>query len=297
MRLTGDRARVRVPATSANLGPGFDSFGLALDLWDDVRVRAVTGASSASVTGEGAGVVPTDGDHLVLRALRAALDYVDAPQAGLVLECHNRIPHGRGLGSSAAATIAGLVLARGLISDPEALDDAALLTLATEFEGHADNAAPALHGGATIAFVEDGVARAARIEGAASLRPVVLVPSRRLATRRARGALPDQVPHADAAFTAARAGLLALALGGRHDLLFTATQDRLHQHYRRDVMPATLALLERLRAAGSAAVVSGAGPSIVVLDGFTAEARSMVDPDWQVHPIAVASSGAVTGSE
>src|SRR5699024_2571642 len=129
MRLHRDEARVRVPATSANLGPGFDSFGLALELWDEVRVRAVTGPSTATVTGEGAGAVPTDESHLVLRALRAALDYAGAPQAGLALHCHNRIPHGRGLGSSAAATVAGLILARGLISEPEVLDDEAVLTL------------------------------------------------------------------------------------------------------------------------------------------------------------------------
>lgn len=295
MRLIGDEALVRVPATSANLGPGFDSFGLALDLWDEVRVRAVTGSSSATVTGEGAGAVPADETHLVLRALRAALDYVDAPQAGLVLHCHNRIPHGRGLGSSAAATVAGIVLARGLISEPEALDDEAVLTLATEFEGHADNAAPALHGGATIAYVEEGVARAARIETASSLSPVVLVPAGQLATRRARGALPATVPHADAAFAAARAGLLALALGGRHDLLFTATQDRLHQDYRRDVMPETLTLLDRLRSCGAAAVVSGAGPSIVVLDGLTAEAREVVGEGWRIKRMAVARTGAALG--
>src|SRR5690625_3266345 len=163
MRLAHDRARVRVPATSANLGPGFDAFGLALSIWDDIHLHAIAGETTVHITGEGAGTLPSGEDHLIVRALRVALDYVDAPQAGFILHCENRIPHGRGLGSSAAATVAGLLLARGLISEPEALTDDCLLTLATEFEGHPDNAAPAIFGGATIAYVSEGAARAAKI--------------------------------------------------------------------------------------------------------------------------------------
>src|SRR5450830_563387 len=152
MRLGHDHARVRVPATSANLGPGFDALGLALALHDDLDVRALGSAEVVvEVTGEGAGEVPLGEDHLVVRALRLALDHVGAPQTGLHLTCTNRIPHGRGLGSSAAAVVAGILAARALVADPEALDAEVALHLATELEGHPDNAAPAILGGATVA--------------------------------------------------------------------------------------------------------------------------------------------------
>src|SRR5699024_5294589 len=169
------------------------------------RVLFRSGPSEAHVQGEGAESLPGGEDHLIVRALRVALDYVDAPQAGFILHCENRIPHGRGLGSSAAATVAGLLLARGLISEPQALDDECLLTLATEIEGHPDNAAPAIRGGATIAYQKEGRSYAADIP-LADFSTAILIPSQELATSDARGALPSYVPHADAAFNAARAG-------------------------------------------------------------------------------------------
>ncbi len=291
MRLAKDRAQVRVPATSANLGPGFDAFGLALSIWDDVRVEAVTGPSEAHVQGEGAESLPGGEDHLIIRALRVALDYVDAPQAGFVLHCHNRIPHGRGLGSSAAATVAGLLLARGLISEPEALTDECLLTLATEFEGHPDNAAPAILGGATIAYVSEGTARAARIP-VRGIAPTAIVPVAELSTSRSRGALPSYVSHSDAAFNSARSGLLALALSGQPELLLAATEDRLHQSYRADVMPETAELLAQLRADGIPAVVSGAGPSVLVLSELSRSAEEQVPRGWRVQRSAIAEEGA-----
>lgn len=291
MRFATDRARVRVPATSANLGPGFDSFGLALSVWDEVGVEAITGTTTVHVSGEGAGRLPGGEEHLIVRALRVALDFVDAPQAGFVLRCHNRIPHGRGLGSSAAATVAGLMLARGLISEPEALNDEVILALATEFAGHPDNAAPAIYGGATIAFLEEGRAWAATIP-LAELSPVLLVPEQELATSNSRGALPSHVPHTDAAFTAARAGLLSLALSGATDLLFAATEDRLHQHYRAGVMPQTAQLIADLRGEGAAAVVSGAGPSVLVLAGFSPAAARHVPSGWRTWEKPVALRGA-----
>jgi len=291
MRLAKDRAQVRVPATSANLGPGFDAFGLALSIWDDVRVEAVTGSSEAHVQGEGAESLPGGEDHLIIRALRVALDYVDAPQAGFVLHCHNRIPHGRGLGSSAAATVAGLLLARGLISEPEALTDECLLTLATEFEGHPDNAAPAIFGGATIAYVSEGAARAAKIP-VRGIAPTVIVPVAELSTSRSRGALPSYVSHSDAAFNSARSGLLALALSGQPELLLAATEDRLHQNYRADVMPETAELLVQLRANGIPAVVSGAGPSVLVLSDLSRSAEEQVPRGWRVLRSAIAEEGA-----
>jgi homoserine kinase len=259
---------VRVPATSANLGPGFDALGLALALHDDVEVRALGSADVlVDVVGEGADDVPTGEDHLVVRALRHALDHVGAPQTGLHLTCRNRIPHGRGLGSSAGAVVAGLLAARALVAEPESLDDDVVLRLATELEGHPDNAAPALLGGATVAWSDDavGAVHAARLPVHAAIAPVVVVPGTRLATSHARGVLPETVPHRDAAFQAGRAALLVEALGHRPDLLLPATEDRLHQGYRRPVMAESMALVDALRARGVAATVSGAGPTVLVL--------------------------------
>ena len=266
MRLGSDHVRVTVPATSANLGPGFDALRLALGRHDVVEVRAVGSAETVvEVVGEGAGEVPTGDDHLVVRALRAAIDLVGAPQTGLHLRCHNEIPHGRGMGSSAAAVVAGIAAARALIVDPDALDDEAALGLATAFEGHPDNAAPAILGGATIAWEGAGGARATRLDVHADVEPWVFVPTVRLATKKARGVLPSQVPHADAAFNAGRSALLVEALTRRPELLFEATEDRLHQDYRSDVMPTSTELVRALRGLGLAAVVSGAGPTVLVL--------------------------------
>ncbi|MCC2322865.1 homoserine kinase [Cellulomonas xiejunii] len=317
MRLHAAHVRVRVPATSANLGPGFDALGLALGLHDELEVRALgTADVRVEVQGEGAGAVPDDETHLVVRALRVALDHVGAPQTGLHLVCHNRVPHGRGLGSSAAAVVAGILAARGLVAEPEALDDDVALALATQLEGHPDNAAPALLGGLTVAWTEDpgaapaapagahgpGPVRAVRLAVHGDLQPVAIVPPGHLSTRAARGVLPDQVPHADAAWQAGRAALLVEALGRRPDLLLAATGDRLHQGYRREVMPASLALVEALRARGVAAVVSGAGPTVLVLarrlpgggsdaDEAIAEAFGGVMAGWRVLPLPVDTAG------
>ncbi|UZN04443.1 homoserine kinase [Cellulomonas sp. S1-8] len=316
MQLRAAHVRVRVPATSANLGPGFDALGLALGLHDELEVRAL-GASGVrvEVRGEGAGTVPDDETHLVVRALRAALDHVGAPQTGLHLLCHNRVPHGRGLGSSAAAVVAGVLAARGLIAEPEALDDDTALALATQLEGHPDNAAPALLGGLTVAWTDDAPGshdpsaparvRAVRLAVHPDVVPVAVVPPGHLSTKAARGVLPAQVPHGDAAWQAGRAALLVEALGRRPDLLLEATGDRLHQGYRRKVMPSSLALVDALRAQGVAAVVSGAGPTVLVLarrtpgapdgtdaDAAVAQAFGGVMAGWRVLPLPVDHAGA-----
>jgi len=291
MRLAHDHVRVRVPATSANLGSGFDALGLALGLYDDVEVRALgTAEVHVEVIGEGAGEVPDGEGHLVVRALRAALDHVGAPQTGLHLVCHNRIPHGRGLGSSAAAVVAGVVAARSLIVDAEALDDEVALALATQMEGHPDNAAPALLGGATVAWTDRGVPHAVPLEVHGDIAPVALVPESRLATRVARGVLPTVVPHADAASQAGRAALLVEALARRPELLFAATEDLLHQQYRAAVMPDSLALVDALRRRGVAAVVSGAGPTVLVLARETGSGSTDAD-----EAIAQTFGGAMGG--
>ena len=197
MRLGADHVRVRVPATSANLGPGFDAFGIALGLYDELEVRALGSPGvTVEVTGEGAGQVPDDEQHLVVSSLRAALDQVGASQTGLHLVCHNRIPHGRGLGSSAGAVVAGIVAARGLIAEPEALSDDVAIDLAARIEGHPDNAAPAVLGGATLAWRDDGRFRAIDLAVHDDLALLAIVPPNHLSTKAARGVLPATVPHA-----------------------------------------------------------------------------------------------------
>jgi homoserine kinase len=257
---------VRVPATTANLGPGFDSLGLALAIHDVVRLSLAPSGFEVTVRGEGAGSVAVTEEHLVARAIRAGFDHAGVVQPGLRLACHNSVPHGRGLGSSAAAVIAGLIAARGCLTDPELLDDATVLALATRFEGHPDNAAAALLGGCTISWTSGGgVPRAERIDVRADLDPVICLPVGELSTHTARAMLPATVPHADAAFNAGRAALLVQALSRRPDLLLEATEDRLHQAQRASAMPETADLVRRIRGFDGAAVVSGAGPSVLVL--------------------------------
>ncbi|RQW83470.1 homoserine kinase, partial [Micromonospora globispora] len=205
--------RVRVPATSANLGPGFDSLGLALGLYDDVAAEVTAGGVRVTVTGQGAGELPDDDRHLVARAMRATFDALGAQPPGFAVECVNRIPQARGLGSSSAAIVAGVQLARALVADgARLLDDDAALRLAAEIEGHPDNVAPCLLGGFTVAWTEPSGARAVSLAVAEGVRPTVFVPAERGLTAAARAALPATVPHGDAALNAGRAALLVHAL-------------------------------------------------------------------------------------
>ncbi|WP_194909379.1 homoserine kinase [Catenulispora rubra] len=301
--------RVRVPATSANLGPGFDSLGLALGLYDEVMVRIADAGLRVDVAGEGADTVARDEGHLVVRAMRAAFDRLGARPPGLELVCANRIPHARGLGSSAAAICAGIVAARALTVGAT-LSDEEVLQLATELEGHPDNVAACLRGGFTIAWLDQAgeisdasaaAARALRVDPAPAVRAVALVPDEGLSTEVARGLLPKLVPHADAARTAGRAALLTAALtAGRADLLLAATQDHLHQGYRAPAMPASAELIAELRAAGHAAVVSGAGPTVLVLttedqvQAVIAAGEKAAPAGWQAFGLAVDLAGAVS---
>lgn len=274
--------RVQVPATSANLGPGFDALALALDLCDEIEAEVTDSGLDIRIEGEGAGEVPADETHLVVRAFDLACDRLGVRRTGLRLRCRNRIPHGRGLGSSAAATVAGILLARGLLA-PELSDDQ-VLSLASAMEGHPDNAAACLLGGVTIAWSDGQGVHGVRTEPDADLQVLALVPPTTLATEAARALLPPQVPHADAAFTAGRAALLVEALTRRPELLLAATDDRLHQHYRAPAMPETAETVRRLRAAGLAAVVSGAGPSVLVLAGRrTPDVTDLVPDGWAAH--------------
>ena len=285
-----DTVRVTVPATSANLGPGYDAFGLALSRADEVEAEIVSSGLEVSAEGEGADTVATDESHLIVRAMRAAFAAMGAQPPGLRLHSRNRIPHGRGLGSSAAAIVAGIELARGLrVGGRRLLDDAGALALATELEGHPDNVAACLLGGLTVAWTADGRGQAVRVEPSGFV-PVLFVATERSATEQARAALPATVPHIDAAFNSARAALLVVAMTGRPDLLLTATEDRLHQQYRAPGMPQTSGLVERLRDRGIAAVVSGAGSSVLALArdaGEVADGRELTPPGWECAELAV----------
>lgn len=295
VRFVPTPVRVRAPATSANLGPGFDALGLALELHDEVTAQVCDGPTRVTVVGEGAGVgagsLPTDSSHLVARAARAAFEALGVPPPDLALTCHNRIPQARGLGSSSAAIVAGILVARALVpGGAEAMDHAAALRLAATIEGHPDNVAPCLLGGFTIAWTGPDGARAVSARPADGIDPVVFVPAERGLTAAARAALPPTVPHADAALTAGRAALLVYALTQAPELLYEATEDRLHQAYRAPGMPATAALVTRLREAGVAAVVSGAGPSVLALTPVPASFDA--GTEWRVCSVAVNQVGA-----
>lgn len=293
MRLGADHVRVTVPATAGNLGPGFDALGMALGVVDEVEIRALGNSEvTIEVTGEGAQTLPRDESHLMVQALRAAIDHVNAPQMGLHIKATNRIPHGRGLGSSAAAVVAGISAARGLISDPEALSAEVALDLATKFEGHPDNAAPAIYGGATVAWLDAAGAHASPLTIAPEIETAVLIPGSVLLTKQARSVLPAQVPHTHAAFNVARSAMLVNALAGRTEDLFAATEDKLHQHYRADIMAPAMAMMRYLRDQGLAAVISGAGPSVLVMGESLADsflttgdavwAKGMGGENWRV---------------
>ncbi|KRF15345.1 homoserine kinase [Nocardioides sp. Soil797] len=256
---------VSVPATSANLGPGFDSLGLALSLRDELSAEVVGDGLAVGVEGCDAEGVPRDESHLVVRAMRAAFDVMQGQPPGLRLHCLNRIPHARGLGSSSAAIVGGIVLARSLVAGGQlVMDDDAVFRLAAEMEGHPDNVAPAFHGGFVISGREasDFWATSSAIDPRISA--VVYVPPNPVSTEAARSLLPESVPHADAAANAGRAALLVASLAGQPELLPLATRDYLHQDYRESAMPDSLALVRSLRADGHAAIVSGAGPSVLV---------------------------------
>lgn len=290
------QVRVRVPATSANLGPAFDSAGLCLALYDDLVAQVTPAGLVVEVTGEGNGLLPLDERHLVVRALRATLDRLGGQPSGLRLSCTNRIPQARGLGSSSAAVVAGVLAGRALVLDgAERLGDDAVLALADEIEGHPDNVAACLRGGFTLAWRDATGVHAVRRDAHRDLLPVAFVPQERSSTEEVRGLLPESVPHPDAAAGAGRAALLVLALTDEPGLLMAATEDRLHQPYRANAMPATAALVASLRAQGVPAVVSGAGPTVLALTlGRSAEALTARAPTgWAARVLDVDPVGAV----
>lgn len=273
---------VEAPATSANLGPGFDCLGLALELRDRVTFE-LSDHTAVTVSGEGAGEVELGPDHLVLASMRRAFEECGLPVPEVTVHCRNVIPHGRGLGSSSAAIVSGLAGARALGAP---LSDDDLLSLATAIEGHPDNVAPAVLGGLTVAWMHEGVGRALGVEPAAGLRVTVAVPAERLATSTARSLLPASVPFADAVHAVGRAALAVVAFTGHPEVLLDATEDRLHQDYRRDAYPQSWELVQEWRGGGVPAAISGAGPTVVA---FGADIE--VPPGWQKMSLEVARRG------
>ncbi len=258
-----NQAAVSVPATSANLGPGFDSIGVALELRDVVaaKVSEIPGVR-VSITGEGAGLLPTDETHLVAKVLLDGLAKLGSSVPGAEISCQNQIPQGKGLGSSAAAIVAGLALAQALVMDGS-IDLDWVFAQASEYEGHPDNAGACVYGGLTVAWMNEGTHRRT-LQVLPEVQALVGIPADELLTDKARGLLPSQVPHEDAAFNAARSALLIIGLTTDPSVLIEATEDRLHQNYRADAYRKTIAAITELKANGIAACVSGAGPAVLV---------------------------------
>jgi homoserine kinase len=264
----GRRVVVEVPATSANLGPGFDCFGLALSWREQVELTVTAGGFVAEVAGEGAGTVPLDESHLILRSALHGLADLGHTAPGLRLRCHGTIPHGRGLGSSSAAIVAGLLGSAALADG--AWEESAetrrwTLQHAATIEGHPDNVAAAVHGGFVLAWTGPHGVEVAVSPVHPEIVATVFVPSTPVATKAARGLLPPSVPHRDAARNAGRAALLVHALAADPDHLLAGTADWLHQDQRRPAMPDSWTLMHHLRGLGHAAVISGAGPAVLVL--------------------------------
>ncbi|MBM3742903.1 MAG: homoserine kinase [Actinobacteria bacterium] len=298
--------QVTVPASAANLGPGFDALAIAFEM-RDIYVAQILDEElfDVDVTGEGAEEVKRDGKHLVIKAMMRGFEFMGGKPRGIALRALNQIPHGRGLGSSAAAIVGGLNLARFLVlSGNSLMSDEDLIALATDLEGHPDNVAAAALGGAIISWMEDRVGVptgcAARFSVDASIRALLLVPNSQLSTGKARKLLPENISHQDATKNSGRAALLVHALSVRPDLLFAATEDFLHQKYRREAMPKSVDLVNKLRGAGVAAVISGAGPSVLVLHNSSAAEhddiiRSAGD-SFRPIDVEISPSGAITSN-
>lgn len=298
--LAGRTVEVLVPATAANLGPGFDTLGLALSVYDELEVTALpAGEYDIAVTGTGAEEIARDESNLVVRAAARVFAEAGVAMPGLRIRATNNVPHGKGLGSSAAAVVAGILSAVGLLEGTAHFSEADLLRLATELEGHPDNVAPALFGGLTIAWTGERGLGHKKLLVHRGVSPLVLVPGYAMSTSAVRALQPTQVPREDAVFNVSRSALLIAALTQSPELLWDATADRLHQDYRAAAMPETSALVRALREGGYAAVVSGAGPSVLVLcDGpgqrqdAAALAAEVTGDTWEQQMLAVDVRGA-----
>jgi homoserine kinase len=282
--------RVVAPATVANLGPGFDCLALALDLANDFVVRTEVESPAVTVEGEGAGELPADGTNLVFRTVSYVTRELGGKPPAFALDCFNRVPLQRGLGSSASAVVAGVLIADRLLG--ARLSEERKLEMAADIEGHADNVAACLRGGLAVAYLSQEGWRAETLQPHLDLRPVVLVPeAERISTEDARRVLPTSIPLADVTFNLSRVALAILALTARPDLLASALEDRLHQGRRLPLAPAARALFQDLREAGIPACVAGSGPSLMA---FEQDGRRVWDlgPGWRTLRPALSMSGA-----
>ena len=294
-------AQVSVPATSANLGSGFDTFGLALDMRDRYAAQILDEATfDVDVTGEGAKEVKKDKSNLVIKSMLRGFEFMGQKPRGIALRALNVTPHSRGLGSSASAIVGGLALARELVLGGEQyMSPDEMMFLATELEGHPDNVGAAIFGGATISWIENtngvNTGRAVSIPVHQDIKAIVFIPENHLATSKARKLLPELIPHRDAVANSAHAALLSVALSTRPDLLRTATEDFLHQNYRSSAFPKSMALIAKLRLTGVAAMISGAGPSVLVLHASSAsevqEILKMSVGGFEAKELAISRTG------
>lgn len=299
-------AKIKVPATSANLGPGFDCAGIAVGLYDELEIRTTETGFSAEIEGEGHNYLPTDARHLIITQIRSRLERLGWHLPGLKLKAVNRIPHSRGLGSSAAAHIAAAMAVKALLPPDCNVNNEDLLQWASEAEGHPDNVAPAVYGGLTFSWnapdATGDVYHSVKLAPHPDITPVVAIPAKPLSTAAARTLLPSTVPYTEAVSNASRAALLAPAMTTHPELLLAATEDWLHQQYREPSMPETLHHISALRAEGHAAVVSGAGPTLCVFAAGTAESEAVVaklqqraaksEQHWDVRILPVDTEGA-----
>jgi homoserine kinase len=302
---SGQEVAVEVPATSANLGPGFDSLGLAVTLYDSVLVRTTdTGTTTVKVTGEGESSLPRDETHLVAATILGTLERAGYASPGLEIETRNIIPHGRGLGSSAAAIVSSVLAANALLPDSARMDARAVLQLCSTLEGHPDNVAPALLGSLAVSWETGRAYQSTVIPVHPDIVPVVAIPASELSTEAARALLPASVPHNSASANAGRAALLVHALKSAPEFLLDGTRDLLHQDYRAQAMLNSASLMRALRAEGFAAVISGAGPTVMTLAVGEEQAAAVISAverivgstddgiDWRVLRLNVDTEGA-----
>jgi len=293
--------QVQVPASSANLGPGFDCLGLALNLHDRYMAQVMDEPGvDVDVTGEGADNIPTTDKNLVIKAMHKGFDFLGGRPRGIALRQLNVIPHGRGLGSSAAAIVGGLALARALVlGGNERMSNEDMLNIANEMEGHPDNVSAAIFGGVNLAWQESQrghvVAQSLNFDVDPRIGALAFVPSTEFSTSKARKMLPESIPHSDAVKNSTNVAVLVQALQNRPDLLLGATADYLHQSYRKDAMPNSFALMSKLRSAGVAAFISGAGPAVLVLhtggESEAAELERAAGDKFQMIALGISRAG------
>jgi len=293
--------QVQVPASSANLGPGFDCLGLALNMHDRYMAQVMDEPGvDIDVTGEGADNIPTTDKNLVIKAMHKGFDFLGGRPRGIALRQLNVIPHGRGLGSSAAAIVGGLALARALVlGGNERMSNEDLLNIANEMEGHPDNVSAAIFGGANLAWQESQrghvVAQSLNFDVDPRIGALAFVPATEFSTSKARKMLPESIPHNDAVKNSSNVAVLVQALQHRPDLLLGATEDYLHQSYRKEAMPNSFALMTKLRKAGVAAFISGAGPAVMVLhtggESEAAELERAAGDKFQMIALGISRTG------